>query len=375
MKGDQFFEERTVQSLVKMTIVSEYFEIWANIMIRAIQRSGGNRINYIDLFAGRGRYKDGSPSTPLLVLEKAIRNIDLRDRLVAIFNDKDTSNADVLRNTIDELEGINTLQHPPRVFNYEICDSTFEELLNQLEGPALIFFDPCGYKGLSQRLFQAFLKRWGSDCIIFFNYNRINPAINNESVKEHMVAMFGEARAEDMTKELSPLPPEIRERRIIHEMARALKEIGGEYVLPFCFKNNEGTRTSHYLFFTSKNFLGYDRMKEIMAKQSSNAAQGVPSFEYCPADENCPTLFELRRPLDDLGGMLLTDFAGQVLTFKELYERHSIGKPFVRNNYKNLLIDLEEKETISVEPPANKRKRLGQTTLGDKVKLIFPAED
>ena len=55
--------------------------------------------------------------------------------------------------------------------------------------------DPWGYKGLSLRLINSVLRNWGSDCIIFFNYNRINMGLNNEFVREHMDALFGAERA------------------------------------------------------------------------------------------------------------------------------------------------------------------------------------
>jgi hypothetical protein len=36
--------------------------------------------------------------------------------------------------------------------------------------PTLSFLDPFGYKGLSNRLIQAYLKDFGCECIFFFNY-------------------------------------------------------------------------------------------------------------------------------------------------------------------------------------------------------------
>ena len=63
--AQKFFDEREDQSEVKARIVSKYFYVWAKI-IGARARAG--RIAYIDLFAGPGRYKDGSASTPLMVL-------------------------------------------------------------------------------------------------------------------------------------------------------------------------------------------------------------------------------------------------------------------------------------------------------------------
>ena len=38
------------------------------------------------------------------------------------------------------------------------------------------------------------------------------------------------------------------------------------FVLPFCFKNNSGTRTTHHLVLVTKHFKGYDLMKGIMAQ-------------------------------------------------------------------------------------------------------------
>jgi hypothetical protein len=72
-----FFDESREQSLVKATIVSKYFWAWAKVIISTVNKRQGGKIAYIDLFAGPGRYKDGTKSTPLLVLEKAIQDPDL----------------------------------------------------------------------------------------------------------------------------------------------------------------------------------------------------------------------------------------------------------------------------------------------------------
>jgi hypothetical protein len=53
----KFFDEREDQSEVKGRIVSKYFYVWARIIA---PRARPQRIGYIDLFAGPGRYKDGS---------------------------------------------------------------------------------------------------------------------------------------------------------------------------------------------------------------------------------------------------------------------------------------------------------------------------
>lgn len=88
----QFFEESKEQSQIKSRIVSKYFWAWARIIRTAVRNSGHPRILYLDLFAGPGRYEDGTRSTPLLILEKAVEDPDARQMLVTIFNDSDPEN-------------------------------------------------------------------------------------------------------------------------------------------------------------------------------------------------------------------------------------------------------------------------------------------
>ena len=114
-------------------------------------------------------------------------------------------------------------------------------------------------------------------------------------------------------------------------------------------------------------------MKEIMAQESSEHTQGVASFEYSAASEKYPLLFELSRPLDDLEEMLSASFSGQKLNTQQIYERHSIGTPYIKRNYKQILAKMESEGKIISDPPASKRpKRKGQVTFADSVVVTFP---
>jgi hypothetical protein len=147
--------------------------------------------------------------------------------------------------------------------------------------------------------------------------------------------------------------------------------MGGTYTLPFCFKNEQGSRTSHYLIFVSKHILGYNIMKGIMGRESSKTEQNVPSFSYCAADKTMPVLFELARPLDDLEGLLLTDFANKTLSMRSVFDNHHVGRPYLDKNYKEALGSLEKKGHIQADPPAAKRRK---NTFSDKVIVTFPAK-
>ena len=372
MTDSSFFDETTDQSLVKATIVAKYFWAWAKVIIGAQKKRpdrSANRIAYIDLFAGPGRYKDGAMSTPLLVLKKAIQEPDLCERLVVILNDKDESNTTSLEQEINNLPELSRLKHQPKIYNEEVGDRIVKMFMRRRLVPTLFFVDPWGYKGLSLALINSVLKDWGCDCIFFFNYNRINMGLGNELVEDHMNALFSKQRGDVLRQRLRGMSPHERELAIVEEICQALQEMGGKYVLPFRFKNDRGSRTSHHLIFVSKNVLGYEIMKGIMAGESSKSEQDVPTFEYNPADAMYLVLFELSRPLDDLASMLPNDFAGQILTMRQIYERHHVGRRYIAKNYKEVLRKLEAEGKISADPPAKCRRR---RTFADGVRVEFP---
>jgi hypothetical protein len=169
------------------------------------------------------------------------------------------------------------------------------------------------------------------------------------------------------------LDPAQRELTIVEEICQALKDMGGKYVLPFRFKNARGSRTSHHLIFVSKHELGYGIMKEIMARESSSAEQGVASFEYNPADRRQQFLFALTRPLEDLEGNLLETYAGRTMSVKEIFEDHNVDTPYILRNYKAVLMKMHQEGTIEASRPSGKPIR--KNTFPDDVVVTFPEDD
>ena len=372
--AQDFFKEQKEQSEVKARIVATYFKAWAKVIIGYLKKDGKDtRIAYIDLFAGPGRYEDGAKSTPLFILEQAIADPDLAANLVTYFNDKESDNTDSLDEAIKALPGIKKLKHKPDVTTEEVGEEIVKSFEDISLVPTLIFVDPWGYKGLSLRLINSVLKDFACECIFFFNYNRINMGLSNPAVVEHMNALFGEERAEELRKRLKPMSPDERELTIVEEICKALEEMGGRYVLPFTFKDASGKRTKHHLIFVSKHPLGYKIMKRVMANESTSTEQGVPTFEYSPATEKHPMLFELARPLDDLEEMLLDEFAGQTLTMNEIYEAHNYGRRYIDKNYKTVLTKMEVAGKIKGNPSYEKRRKIkGEITCADGVEFTFP---
>jgi three-Cys-motif partner protein len=381
-ESEEFFTEQSEQSRIKAEIVEAYFWAWANVIIGTQKKypNREQRIAYIDLFAGPGRYKDEAASTPVKIIQSAIEDLNIRDRLVAVFNDKDPTNTRSLQTCLEALPGYEGLRFKPKIYTSEITQEVIRDFEQRKLVPTFLFVDPWGYKGLSLRLVNAVLKDWGCDCVFFFNYNRINAGISNPAVDDHMNALFGADRANRIRNRLGsrnapePDPSSAphgawkREQFIVEEMCAALKEMGGKFVLPFRFRNENGTRTTHHLFFVTKHFKGYDIMKGILHNHSSRKEEGVARFEYNPADAGVPTLFEFVKQPSELEGMVLAAFIGQSVSRKELYETHSVGRPFLERHYTELLLRLETEGKVQIH--STKRRISGKVPTD--AMIVFP---
>lgn len=368
-----FFEESTESSFVKRQIVTKYFDAWSKIIKK---NPRVKKMGYIDLYSGPGRYKQsGELSTPLLILKKAIDDKDLSQKLITVFNDKDPSHARSLEKEIRQLPDIGKLKYQPVIINREVDEVLAKEFGEITMIPSFAFIDPWGYKGLSSELIQALIKDWGSDCIFFFNYNRINMGLNNDAVKQHIDALFGSERAELLRVRCKHLSPPEKEALILNELGESLSDNRQRYVLPFRFRDHKRNRTSHHLIFISKHPLGYGIMKEIMYNLSSEHFDGVASFEFIPTENRqLDLLFAYSmESIDNLCDALLIDFKGKTLTAEEIYLKHHIGKRFIWKNYQEALRRLESQNKIITFPKAEDRKMYkGVRTFPKHVTVTFP---
>jgi three-Cys-motif partner protein len=369
MATTDFFTDQSPQSRTKATIVSKYFDGWSNV-VGPVAKKRGETIQYVDLFAGPGSYADGTESTPLLVLRMAIAKPKIHDLLVCRFNDADPETAGRLEQAVNALPGIELLRHRP-VVSHTPVDEGVAELFEQARLPAtLTFIDPYGYKGLSMRLIQAALKGWGCDCVFFFNFNRVNAAIDKDDVEEHISRLFDTADAKTLRLELRGMGPQEREARVMEVLVEAIKRKHGKHVLYYSFLNDAASRTSHHLVFATKHGLGCKIMKALMAKESTWTEGGLPSFGFSPKPQE-KTLFDaLDDPVAELEEMLLGTFAGQQLTVGQIYEQHGLNRRFMPPDYKQALKRLEAAGRVEATPPAAERTR---ETMADRVLIRFPA--
>ena len=371
-EDNTFFQESKESSRIKSLIVSDYFDAWSSII-----KKGNNKIAYIDFYSGPGAYEDGTESTPIKIIKKVLENKEKSKMLVCIFNDEDEKNLKNLEKHIYDLPNIKELKHKP-IFNNETMETEneFVTIFSELKlVPTFFFIDPFGYKGLTLNLIKSVLKDWGCDGIFFFNYIRINMAISNPKVIEHMNQLFGYEAREELTDILknSAIKPYEREEIIMEYMMNALENIGGHYVTAFRFLDDSQNRTSHFLIFVTKHRKGYDVIKRILAKYS-NTRDIDEKFSFDPKMDSILPFKITNKYVKKLEKMLLKDFKKETLTMKKIYESHDLGKLktryFTEADYKMALLNLEKDQKIKTKNP-NRRKR-PEGTFGPKIIVSFP---
>jgi len=346
---EKFFKTQNTPSQVKSATVSNYFSAWASIMTK---RAGKRVIGYADLFAGRGRFEDGSASTPILVIRKAVTDPTLRRALKALFNDKDADEIAALRKEIGAISGLDGLTHSPSFRSEAVDPEIVQHLMEFRVIPTVLFADPFGYMGISLQLLKLLLENQKSEGLIFFNTNRINAGLSNEFVREHIDALFGTRRAEAVRAKVARLHGDERERVVLDSFQDGLRAIGFNYVLRFRFLSSGADRTSHHLIHCSRHPLAEKIMKEVMDRYSGKTLDGIPLFEIPHDDFGQGSLFDQPLPPVDLAGELLRHFAGRTPTLPELVRRHSPGTPYVERNYRAALSYLIEQGGVTCDPAA-----------------------
>jgi len=373
--NEQFFETPSEQSQVKAKIVVDYFSAWSRVI--RDHWDSTIPIGYIDLFCGPGTYKDGTKSVPLLLIEKVLNDPRLSRRMMFSFNDEDENNIACLKQAISCVPNIATISASIQ-YSSKTIDASFGHNVTVAPNiPILSFVDPFGYKGITKELISKLIESNGSDCIFFFNYNRINMALSsNTKFDEYLEGIFGQERTAELRQKLLPLTPAEREPVVLNALMGALKEESGRYALPFKFYSKEMRRTSHFIIFVSKHRQGLKIMKEIMYANSAKDIDGVATFEFKDSynfNSDFEQLCIFNRPLQSLCEDLYNKNKGKQKTVKELYDPfvYDVSNYFVAKNVKDALKRLEAENRLVVISGRKRKYVKNEITMPDAAVVKF----
>ncbi len=364
MTTEDFFDSQSDDSWLKTDIVYNHFASWLNIIGNAT-RQDRRTLAYVELLAGAGIFTDGNKSTPILVAEKVLSS-PFANRFKFVLNEVKDAYADRLQANLTAIPGFASLRVPP-VLTREDVTHNHRRFLDEIQGmPAVLFVDPWGYRGVSLALFDEFMSGadMGRDAILFFNYRRVTAAVSNELFSQHMQVMFGRERAARLASDVEHLTGSRRELKVFSAIEEALKE-----VTPLV-QRFEFTKRGDNLIFLTRHSKGLDVVKSIMARRSEVDDEGVASFSYDSRPKPSMvqgSLFKEPSKLDELRVDLLKRFAGQTISFQEIVQSHNVGTCYVRSNYRDILLQMEQRDEVSTDQP---NRRAG--TFAPHVLVTFP---
>ncbi len=380
---DGFFEEQKEKSRIKSYIVSEFFKAYYSILFNAKMTKNG--FNYIDLFSGPGVYNDGSKSTPALLLDFIdTSSTDIAHQITMVFNDENTVFCQTLKSVIESHPVYCKMKNKPIIYNDSAANVNIQQYLKQGH-PTFSFIDPWGYKDISATQVKDLVKSIGSDCILFFNVNRILQDLSKPASESHMTNIFGSeydnacalvTRSDLNQQQKSRKFVKLFSKNLYNKEFAFLKSKGYRlFVLPFAFMQDEMDKTSHYILFISKNHKAISEMKRIMVKQSNSNSE-----ELFYDNKTADMLFSLFSRKDNINQeiekIILKMLQGtpsllinerSIIDWFELMDRYCmktnyVVSPYVFNEFKEAVSKMDEKGFVEVTSTI-KRKRITNTAV------------
>ena len=356
MKESHFFEQQTMSSRIKASIISEYFPKYCNIIIN---KHKPKELRYIDLFAGPGKYEDGNVSTPLLVARNCIKNNFLQQHVRFIFNDN-TYKEQLEKNFFEEFPkgsfvinpffGDRTVGEWGKITQYLIRNT---HVGNYNESPALLFIDPFGYKGIETNVLAQFLQNWGNEIFIFINTKRIHPALENEKFESLMRDLF--PTTYEIIKSNRKYKQSVGERLqlIIDYLGLEYQKILNSkvYYTAFRFQEEDIDTTSHYILHLTKGKRGFDLIKTIYNDFANVGTifDGINTYTFDVKKINNPIaeLFDVsKQNIEILKENIYSSYKGKTITAFGLFEEHQITGNYCRSHYAKALRELVEENRI-----------------------------
>jgi len=260
----------------KLEILAKVFEVWLTIWNK--QDWPADEWYVIDLFAGRGKYNDGSSGSPLIFLEVILSKLTkLRKnlRIKLFFVEKDKTNFEILKSNISEF-----LDRHPEVndridikFYQEDCNDAIDKIITEINDsnkyPLFVLIDPTGLQSKKETIEKIVQLQNRKD--IMFNY--ILEGVRRTSgivKKEHL----GEELSEREEKTVKTLKEFIGED--IDVVKKSDLEILNNYcsiftsrglpVVGYDAKYPDRNDILYYLLFATKNEKVSNIVREIYAK-------------------------------------------------------------------------------------------------------------
>jgi len=339
-------------SRIKHLILSRYLPSWEIIL-----GSRHTTLNYVDCFAGPGKYElnhavvDGSP---IIAAKAAVEysKAHITKEMNLVFVEEDETQEADLRRCLADLGKVprNVTINVKRENSHTYIPELLETRMSQCGTPSFFLVDPYGHP-LSVPIINKILDRPRTEVLINLMWYRINMDMGNPMVQQNVSNMLG---GDDWrSKPFVQHSGFDREREFVEYFC---SQLNARYVFPFRIQFDiedrvHGGRTKYYLLHASNHPKAVLLMKEVMWPLGDEEG----TFDYSGSAQE---ILISRSPHDDeLADILRCQFRGKTMTFEGI--RADTWKlPFVEKHYRSVLLRLAESGDVSIRRISSRRSGL-----------------
>lgn len=345
-------------TIAKHKILERYLKAWFPILNRY-----NEKLNYIDGFAGPGRYSKGEIGSPIIAIEVAQNHIrPIVGEANFVFIEEDKRRYEHLEKEISKLNLPSNYNVDPKngkfheVFGKELDDI---ESKGNLLAPTFAFIDPFGFTGLPFDLVKRLLKMPKVEVFITFMVNSINRFIENAPNTEEIVNLFGSGEVLEVLKKTTNREKDLR----LFYQNQLFQN--ADFVRYFEMRDSNDL-TIYYLFFATNNELGFVKMKEAMWKVDSD---GLYKFSDATNPDQI-TIFKVDYS-EKLFKELQHVFSKRTCEAGELKKYVDCKTPFIKKHLTSALKYAEKESLISVEKLKTNKEKRRPNTFPDDVIIKF----
>jgi three-Cys-motif partner protein len=338
----------------KHAILREYMKRWLPILSRQAKNVGsGQRLLYVDGFAGAGEYSNNAPGSPLVAIDAAAQHChDFNVPIVFVLVEKRKDRCDHLKKLIaTKKQAILGSKHLVVEPIEGDCETELLRIIGKHKeqgkklGPAFFFLDQFGYSSVSIDLVKQILSEEVCEVFTYLNWNLLHPFMTDQTKWAGISKAFGG----DEWKSVLELNGQAKEERFKDVYVTALRDRGGaKYAFPFAMRDKDD-RVIYWLFFCTNNIRGLEEMKKSMWTVDRSGG-----FEF--SDKHATQVGHLFTVDDEwLANHLFAEHENKTMTVGEVREYVLTKTPC--HSFRDALALLERTERLEpVNPPAGRRR-------------------
>lgn len=331
----------------KHQILNKYLSAWFPI----ISKHRG-RVLYIDGFAGRGRYDDGSEGSPQIAMRTLIDHPILAQRanceFLFMFIENNRSNAAALEAELHMLEDSGVV--PPNV-KWGVISSSFDTQMQQLSdrlreqgrnrAPTFAFIDPFGYTKFPMDLLVELAQSPSTELFINFMVGFVQRFIEREGQEDAIEKLYGMEVAQVLE---GVVGEDKRIEQLVEVYMHTLREKTGlKFLQRFYMLNNTGN-VSYAMIHATDHPLGLKKMKGAMWDADPSG-----TYRFSDRMDGKDVLFVADPDLTPLKARIRAEFRGrQGVGAAEVRDWTELNTPYREKHATAVLKAFEETGVIQV---------------------------